>query len=407
MPVIEASGELSSDAVDAGGDTVGGIGSGIVYDRARDAYLMLSDRGPGDGTLPYRPRIAILKIAQEGATLRPRVVDTVVLKDGAGRAMTGLIPDESEAEIPMMKDGRTCIDPEALALAGDGRLFVTDEYGPFLYEFRSDGIMVRRIALPDEFSPREASGKRNFADSAALVSGRAINQGPEGMCLLPGEREAALIFQSAAVQHGGKAAGTTRLVILDLASGKPSAIYRYELSADQAGAKAEELSVNDLVAIDGSRFLVLERDGKGRDGAADHPLAGYKSVWLVNTKNATNLVGARPGADAVPVSKTLLFNLATLVKTPATLAAKWEGIALIPPSDESQLTLMMTADNDFLSPTIHEDGESRPFPRAEDAVPTQFFKIRVPLPKGALFRNVPRISGHFCILPATAVGPAP
>lgn len=40
----------------------------------------------------------------------------------------------------------------------------------------------------------------------------------------------------------------------------------------------------------------------------------------------------------------------------------------------------MTADNDFLAPVIQEDGKSYVFPRAEDAVPTQFYKIRVDLP---------------------------
>jgi hypothetical protein len=380
-PVVEATGELPATVRDRHGDTVGGIGSGIIYDAKNDVYLMLSDRGPGDGTLPYRPRFAVLRISQEGDRLIPQLVETVIFKDENGRPMTGLIPDDPASELPKMKDGRTCIDPEALALSGDGRLYVTDEYGPFLYEFQRDGTMVRRIALPEEFLPREASGRLNYTDQAKLVSGRAINQGPEGMCLLPGEAQAALIFQSALVQHGGKPAGTTRILILDLASGKPAALYRYDLSPDEAGKPADKLSVNDLVALDDRRFLVLERDGQGRDGARNPEPAVYKSVWVADTRHATNLLESTPGAPEVPASKTLLFNLATLVKDPQNLAAKWEGIAVIPPSDDGDVTLMMTADNDFLAPTIHEEGKTYPFPRAEDAVPTQFFKIRAPLPK--------------------------
>jgi hypothetical protein len=378
--VIEATGELPAETRDANGDTVGGIGSGIVYDAKNDVFLMISDRGPGDGTLPYRPRIAVLKLPQEGETLRPQLVETIILKDEKGRAMTGLIPDDPDAELPMMKDGRTCIDPEAIALAKDGRLFITDEYGPFFYEFQRDGTMVRRIALPAEFQPREASGKLNYTDKAELVSGRAINQGPEGMCLLPDEKHAALIFQSASVQDGGKPSGATKVLILDLASGKPTALYRYALSPDEAGVKAKKLSVNDLVALDDKRFLVLERDGIGRDGAKDFQPSTYKTVWLADATQATDLLQAKPEAAATPMAKTLLLNLATLVQDPNTLAAKWEGIVVVPPSDDKQLTLIMTADNDFLAPVIHEEGKNYPFPRAEDAVPTQFFKIRVPLP---------------------------
>lgn len=379
--VIEASGELPATTTDANGDTIGGIGSGIVYDAKNDVYLSLSDRGPGDGTLPYRPRIAVLKITQEGETLLPKLIETIIFKDAQGKAMTGLIPNDPNSDLPTMKDGRTCIDPEALALTKDGRLFVTDEYGPFLYEFKRDGTMIRRITLPAEFLPKEASGKVNYTDKANLVSGRAINQGPEGMCLLPDEQRAALIFQSASVQDGGKPSGLTKLLIIDLAAGTPSAVYRYPFSSAEAGVPSTQLSVNDLVALDDKRFLVLERDGQGRDGAKDHPMAKYKAVWVVDTSAATNLLENKEGTREIPVSKELLFNLVSIAKDPENLAAKWEGIVPIPPFSKDEVTLIMTADNDFLSPTVHEDGQSYSFPRAEDAVPTQIFKIRAPLPK--------------------------
>lgn len=378
--VIEADGELAADTRDAGGDTLGGIGSGVVHDAAHDVYLMISDRGPGDGTMPYRPRIAVLRIAQEGKTLVPKVEETILLKDEKGRAMTGLIPDNPGADVPMMADGRACIDPEALTLTRDGRLFVSDEYGPFLYEFRRDGTMIRRIALPSEFEPRDASGKLSHTDGSNLVSGRGVNQGPEGLCLLPDEKHIALIFQSATVQDGGKAAGQTKMLILELATGKPVAMYRYHMSPEVAGVKPNKLSVNDLVALDSRRFLVLERDGAGRGGGKKNKTAAYKAVWLADISDATNLLDAGNSDPEVPVAKTLLFNLASLVEDPASLSAKWEGIAVIPPSDDKSLTLLMTSDNDFLTPVIYEDGQRHPFPRVGEPVPTQFFKIRVPIP---------------------------
>jgi hypothetical protein len=35
----------------------------------------------------------------------------------------------------------------------------------------------------------------------------------------------------------------------------------------------------------------------------------------------------------------------------------------------------MSADNDFLNPTLHFAGVTRKFPRAQDAVSTQIFEI--------------------------------
>ena len=374
--VIEASGDLSAETRDQNGDTIGGIGSGMVYDGKNDTYLAISDRGPGDGTLPYRPRYVVLKIAQNRDRLEPRLVKSIILRDEKGAAMTGLIPDDKTAPTPRMKDGRTCIDPEAIALAPDDTLYITDEYGPYLYQFRRDGGMIRRIDLPEKFSPVTAEGRPAFTDKAQLASGRNINQGPEGMCLLPDGKTAALIFQSGLMQDGGRKAPQTSLVLIDLTSGQTVANYLYEFATSIPGTdnplKPGKISVNDIAPLGDHRFLVLERDGIGRDGNPDFKPAAYKSVWMIET----------PAASSGPalVKKTFLFNLASLVKDPATLNAKWEGLAIIPPTSNKEVTLMMTADNDFLAPVIHEDGKEYPFPRAQDAVPSQFFKIRATLP---------------------------
>lgn len=371
--VIEASGELASDVRDQHGDTVGGIGSGMVYDQKNDTYLAVSDRGPGDGTLPYRPRYVVLKIDQSGDKLEPRVIDSIILRDTKGQPMTGLIPDNREAATPQMKDGRTCIDPEAIALAPDDTLYITDEYGPYLYQFRRDGTQLRRIDLPGKFTPLNAKKKTDFTDKAELVSGRNINQGPEGMCLLPDGKTIALIFQSGLMQDGGRKAPSTTLLLIDLATGEPKAEYSYQFETkipdDTKDLKPGKVSVNDIAPLSDTRFLVLERDGSGRDGEANPKPAAYKSIWLVD-------LPASPG----PVKKTFLFNLAKLVKDPSTLNAKWEGIAILPTPTDKEVTIIMTADNDFLAPVIHEDGKQYPFPRAQDAVPAQFFKIRIPLP---------------------------
>lgn len=381
---IIASGELPANTV-FDHQTIAGIGSGITYDAKDDVYICVSDRGPNDGKIPYRPRFVKLKITQEGDKLNLAVQDAVIFKDENGQDMTGLIPTDDEADTPRMKDGRTCIDPEAIAFSKDGRLYVTDEYGPYLYQFGLDGKMIRRFPVPAEFQPKTESGKVVFTDREKIATGRTVNQGPEGMCLLPDEKHAALIFQSALQQDGGRNAGTTKILILDLATGQPTAVYQYNLSPEVAGIGPKELSINDMQALDDNRFLVLERDGHGRDGGIDPHPAKYKSVWLADVSKATNLLNAPDTKVPVPAAKQLLFNLCQLVPEPKTLAAKWEGIVVIPPSNDKDVTLLMTADNDFKTPDIYDnfaDGKPMPFlPKDGDAVPTQIFKIRAKLPK--------------------------
>lgn len=381
--VIEAYGELPADTRDANGDTIGGIGSGLVYDSKGDVYYSVSDRGPGDGTMPYRPRCVVLKIGQDGDKLDISTVKSIIFRDESGREMTGLIPDDPEASTPRMKDGRTCIDPEALALASDGSLYVTDEYGPYLYQFASDGKMIRRIEMPEQFRPVNGAGKKDFTDKAELVSGRNINQGPEGMCLLPDGKTAALIFQSGLMQDGGRESPTTRILLLDLESGNPTGLYVYPFTTELPGnkpVKLKNLSVNDMASLGNNKFLVLERDKFGRDGDADPKPAGYKAVWVADISSATDLLTSKTD-ELKPVEKRLLFNLPELVKDIKDLTAKWESIAVLPSTDAKTVTLIMGADNDFLTPTIHHNGEQLTFERAKDTVPAQFFKIQAPLPE--------------------------
>ena len=153
------------------------------------------------------------------------------------------------------------------------------------------------------------------------------------------------------------------------------------MSPGEAGSKAEKLLVNDLAALDDHRFLLLERDELGRNGDKNPTTARYKSVWWIDTREATNLLPADGTTSRRSVGKHLLFNLPDLVPDPKSLGAKWEGLALLPSPNPSEAVLLMTADNDFLTPVIHDEGKENPFPRVEDSVPMQFFKIRTPLPE--------------------------
>ena len=404
---VLAAGEIESSATDALGDTLGGIGSAIVWDLKSDRLIALSDRGAGDGTIPFEPRLHFLAVSKSSADphmLELSVAKTVVLTDTQGRPFTGLLPDRKVDEVPMRGDA-VCMDPEAISLGYDETLYLTDEYGPFLYQFTRDGKMIRRITLPERFQPRGRDGSIVQDESTEIASGREENRGPEGMCILPDGKHAALIFQSALAQHGGRNGGTAQILILELSTGLPVAEYGYlfeepeQIFGAQTGRSFKNLSTNDLVALGDHEFLVLERDNLGRDGSYKPPAAKYKALWVINTRCATNLIGTpyakAPGEEGFEpllrtssvqfVSKKLLFNLAKIIRqlpgwSALRLPAKWEGIALISSPTANPLVLLMGADNDFLTPNLRFGEETYPLPRAKDRVPTIIVQIEAGFP---------------------------
>ena len=389
-----AYGEIPPSAKDSLGDTVGGLGSAVCYDRTTDCVFMMPDRGAGDGNIDYRPRCFRIKVSRNPknpARLDAHVEETILFRDKNGRTFSGLLPDTAAAPT---REGRRCLDPEAISVAPDGTLYVSDEYGPSLMHFNRSGKLLREIPLPDWYRPRDEHNNLDYRTNRKLLSGRDENRGAEAMGILPDGKHAVMIFQSALVQDGGKPAGTSRILILDLRSGAPVAEYPYAFGP--APEKFSDLSVNDLTVVDAHTFLVLERDSLGRDGPLAHSVARYKSIWLVDTRGAANLLAIkgqpydkspadaafkpiRRSADTKFVSKKLLFNLPNLVPQlnmrAENLAAKWEGITQLPPKSKRDFRLLMTADNDFLNPVLTFDGIRTRFPRAQDAVPTQFFEI--------------------------------
>jgi len=395
-PRIVAAGSIPAGALDAEGETIGGIGSAMETQPTGE-IAMLSDRGAGDGTIGYRPRLQFFTMTRDGSKLELQLVRTLVLRDSNDRAFTGLFPDRPAAEPPQREDGRMCLDPEGLAVAEDGRIFISEEYMPSVREFDADGKFVRRFPTPAQFIPRGSAGP-DFAadDEKALVAGREPNRGFEGLALLPGGR-LATVLQSGLVQEGGREAGSTRLVVYDTDPEAPPATYLLPLAdaaeldaSAPAGKKikARHLVVSSLAALPDGRLLALERDNFGADGSADHPPARWKAVVLLDLRGADDLTGRADLSGAVPVQRTVLFNLAALDTAAhglprAAMPAKWEGLA-IAAIDGDRVRLLLSSDNDFLVPELFlSDGQAPravPFPRAVRAQDTWIFEIETVLP---------------------------
>ena len=145
---------------------LGSHGSGIAYTGDRNQYLMVADRGPRDGTVPFQCRLHRFEITVSPGTtpvIRPTLLATTLLKTEAGEPFIG-ITSAFDAKHPS-KSLR--FDPEGIRMSRTGTVFISDEYGPFLYEFGLDGKRLRTMVL---FAPaRHALAKRGRVPLAALA----------------------------------------------------------------------------------------------------------------------------------------------------------------------------------------------------------------------------------------------
>jgi len=429
---LESLGSIPSSTLDFLGDTAGGYGSGSAYDPKAGLLYLTSDRGPGDGTIDYSPRLFAISLPSdapasvgtrsaasnpapepsrsEAQPLRAGAEVNVIVnvnepssarlyKDVSGQPFTGLLPDSPDAE-PRMKDGRRCLDPEGLALMHDGNLFVCEEYFPSVLQFKPDGTFLARFVPPDNYLPRNDAGEVDFRPRKGRTEGREDNRGFEGVALSPDGKTVYAILQSALTQDGGRGAGATRLLALDALTGSPQAEYAVRftdptsLGERAAKLKAKNLVFSDLLCLPDGKILALERDNRGQDGSTDPKKAVFKSVCVLDLTGATNLLSLpdkpyslrkadpkfKPLNADQPieyVKKTLLFDFHSLDLPSKGLAwdqvpEKWEGLALLSPD-----RLLVIADNDFLTPELTLGGKQVPFPKCQTPVNTWWFVLKL------------------------------
>lgn len=393
---VLACGSVAADAVDKSGESLGGIGSDITASGA--GFLLLGDRGAGDGSIDYQPRFHRYSLRREGTKLVPELQETVVFKDETGRNFTGLIPDDAARMPPSMKDGRQCLDPEGLAVASDGRIWVADEYLPSIREFSPDGKCVRLFETPPECLPRKA-GKPDFManEPELLDSGREPNRGFEGLALLPDGKSLAAILQSGMIEDGGRKADFVRLFVFDIATGKAKAAYLVPFTdTDKIEAnspageevKRKQRAFSAVAALKDGSLLALERDNNGADGSTEATPARWKAIVHIDLRGARNVLGKAKVKDAAPAKVRILCNFANLDLSPhglprGEMPAKWEGLAILSESARS-VDVRLTSDNDFLSNPLLLRGAGGEitkvdFPRAANPQPTWFLDLRLPL----------------------------
>ena len=187
-------GSLSGTATDQSGlggqledgtprNQVGGLGSGLAYTGAGTLYVATPDRGPADGATSYIDRfytieIDIKKGEGNAFTIKPTLLATRLMHD-RGRFFTG---SAAAFDATNSADGLR-FDPEAVRVSACGRTaFVSDEYGPFIYEFDFlTGARVGVIPLPTKFLidfPSANGGEELVANSGGRQANRGMDCEP-------------------------------------------------------------------------------------------------------------------------------------------------------------------------------------------------------------------------------------
>lgn len=343
----------------------GGFGSAVAADpKAADIFYMLTDRGSNVagqlansiiiGKPDFDPQIGKFRL-KGGKLILEQVIE---LKNAAGGKLNGLpnpagmgasgetAYDLNGQVIAPSADG---IDSEGMVLAADGTFWISDEYGPHITHFDASGRTIERI---NPFGT--GTGGRKIP---AVFATRRANRGMEGLAITPDGKTLVGMMQSPMYNPSKNAVANSvvlRILTFDIAT---AATKQYAYLMDNTTLTG----VSDIVAVNSTTFLTIERDGNFA-GAATNP-ATFKKVFKIDLSNATdisdpangtngklyngktveemnNLAGLQ-AAGITPVTKTLAVDL--LKDLPAGYPHdKAEGLALLPGN-----ILVISNDDDF------------------------------------------------------------
>jgi hypothetical protein len=319
-------------------DAFGGL-SAIDYTGRADRYLVLSDRGPGDGaaSFPCRFHEIELRVDPTSKAIRFELIQTHLMTDLQDHPLTG-----SLEQLKSWNRGTRCpsYDPEGIRCMPNNTVVISDEYGPHIDLFDPHGKMLQSIPVPEKFG---LSDRR----VPPLVFGAFPNRGLEGIAVTPSGDTVVAAMQGPLVQDGriekNKCLGTRTRWIVHRPLDPNSTEFIYPLEDESTG-------VSEVLAVDEERFLVLERDS--RIGSE----AKIKKIYLADTQGASDVsaVDSLRSDQQLPpntrfIQKKLLIDLLdpSYGMSGADAPEKPEGIAWGPRLPDQRRLLIVCFDNDF------------------------------------------------------------
>ncbi|KAG6811377.1 hypothetical protein H0H92_007762 [Tricholoma furcatifolium] len=453
---LVAFGLIPANATDSTGDTMGGFGSAIdmkpgtwtqVSDGTYTGTLVVTpDRGYNvDGTVDYQARqheiafvlspyynSTVLTFAQAQQTLSLTYLNTTLRFERNYTKTSGLDPSAVRSAMsgfptvynadPAMPIASTSephltLDVEGLVANYDGSFWISDEYGPYIYKYTGDGQLIQTIQPPQAIIPLDKNGDYYFTSEDDPKTGRAANQGFEGLTLDRVNQVLYAMLQSATMQDGGDSNSNeryTRLVAYDVSDETVTPplvgewVVPLPLYNNQGNDDVEACS--EIHFVSPGIFLALSRDAKGNGGSSSS--SNYKQADLFSISGATDIHGTEydEAANAVAPKGKLVSGVtpATYVSfvnylesnglarfglhngsptNDALIDGKWESLTLVPIGDSEypdDYFLFTAADNDFLT----TDGVSLGQPyNADSDVPNQFMVFRVTLPGASSYQQ--------------------
>ena len=320
---------------------LGGFGSAIAYTGQGNKYLLLPDRGPGDGANSFTCRfhLADITVSTPGK-IDFKLLKTTLLKTPEGNPLTGL----SKGFGP--SDNR--FDPEGIRVLKNGSILLSDEYGPSVWLFDSTGKLKHKFLIPEKFLIQNKSDDAEKEFPPFNKKGRVTNKGFEGIAISSDQKKWLAALQGSLIQDRNpsnsdlKTNGDNLRFLETSFEGKHLREIVYKMESAKNG-------VSEILAIGEEDYLVLERDSDAGESA------GFKKIFRISTKNATDvskiisLPAPKLPEGIVPVTKTLFLDLLDpkFGLKGKDFPAKIEGLAFGPDLPDGRKLLIITTDNDF------------------------------------------------------------
>lgn len=322
----------------------GGWGSAIAYTGQGDRYIVVADRGFGDGKVAFHCRfheVSITIAPGEPEPVKIELLKTVLLKDESGQPLTGNTGSYN------VKDPAKGLryDPEGVRVTDRGTLLISEEYGPWIDEFDMNGTRIARIMPPQHYLMLKPDGEGKNEMPPKVDQGRAPNRGFEGLATWPQSDRIYVALQSPLIQDNAFDAKGERLGvnvrILEI-DGQTTRELVYVLESPKN-------AISEVLALNGREMLVLERDGKGGEDART------RRVYVVDVDESTDVSnveslparGLPPGTTALRKRMLLDFLDPKWGLAGADMPEKIEGMAWGPDLPDGRRVLIVTTDNDF------------------------------------------------------------
>lgn len=315
----------------------GGL-SAIDYEPQSGHWYLISD--DRSSRAPARFYEADIRYGAQGfSALQVLRVQPFRQPDGSyypSKSVGGEVPDPESLRIDPCQDGLVW------SSEGDRKLGLD----PFIRRSTLDGRYSGSIALPQNLRmhPKEERGPR---DNLTL----------EGLAFTHGGRELwasveALLYEDGPLP-GLKQGAYTRFNRIDLASGRVRQ-YAYPLDAiplaGSYGEKRADNGVSEILAIDDTHLLVIERSGREvGEGAFEFDVRLYEAS-LAQASDVAGLASLQ-GAAFVPLQKRLLLHLN---KAMPGHVDNIEGAAWGPPLPDGRAALLLVADDNFAANQVNQ-----------------------------------------------------